>query len=285
MTKHYVLGVPDAVNKKWEPQETCGFDLADVSSRTKLNNMPDDVMGVVYLGMTSLNQQFKDRIDEWKTNPKVYAYYIVDEPVPVQIGNHTPIVPIATIKAMSDYIHQTHPGAKTFVKCTNEAGTDKPKWSYTPENTGLDLIGVGGYAVRSRFPGNYDAGLIERYVEAAVRDGIPLDKMVPCYQCFGGVADWPLPTKEQMDGMFASWRRAIPNPPMDYAYRWFIQPQWGTEGLGNNQMMRDAIKRHFKAMAEGPSSGGTKFRIIVDGATVADVELKTASTLSFVRTG
>lgn len=272
MTRHFTTQVPSAVSGHWPPQDL-GFDLADVSSVSKLNGMPPGVDGLVYLGLKNgVDQQFKDTIARWNENPRVWGYYIVDEPIGVAASS---------IKAQADYIHLHHPGAIAYCKLTNQTGTDKPTWGpYSIATTGCDLLGIGGYSVRARFPGGYDRGLIERYVTSAVRDGIPIEKMSPYMQCFGGVTDWPTPTEEQMEEMFADWRRLVPNPVMDTCYAWAIQPQWGTQGLSNNEMMRAAAQRHFKAQAEGPASSGVKLKIALDGELVADVVMQKGSTLT-----
>lgn len=177
----------------------------------------------------------------------MWGYSLVDEPYPATI-------PPAAIKAMADYIREVDPGKLVFVKFTNLGTPENPHWHpYNLENTGLDYFGVGGYAVRSRLPNGYDPELIKRYVDSAVRDGIPRDKIFPCMQCFGGAPDGsiPVPTQQQMDEMFAAWRESCPHPTFDMAYSWGIQTRWMTEALSNNVMMRDAIVRHFKALDEG----------------------------------
>lgn len=276
MTKHYTTQVPSAEGGHWPPQEL-GFDLADVSSVSKLNGMPQGVMGLVYLGLKNgVDNAFKDAIQRWRTNERVWGYYIVDEPIGVDPKS---------IKAQADYIHANHPGAIAYCKLTNQKGTDKPEWGpYSIESTGCDLLGIGGYSVRARFPGGYDKGLIERYVSTAVRDGIPLEKICPYCQCFGGVTDWPLPTQAQMDEMFAHWRRLVPNPVMDCMYAWAIQPQWGTQGLSNNEMLREAVRRHFKAQQEGPSPAGLNLSLAVDGEALASFTLRKGQSLTLTAT-
>lgn len=271
MVRHFTTQVPSAASGHWPPQEL-GFDLADVSSTSKLAGMPEGVDGLVYLGLKNgVDQQFRDTVARWIGNPRVWGYYIVDEPFQI---------PVESIKAQADYIHERHPGAIAYAKLTNQTGTDKPRWDpYNIETTGCDLLGIGGYSVRARFPGGYDPGLIERYVTTAVRDGIPIAKMSPYMQTFGGVVDWPLPTREQMDEMFADWRRLVPNPVFDTCYAWAIQPQWGTDGLSNNEMMREAVRRHFAAQREPPTTA-VKLSIALDGKPVADVTLNQGSTLT-----
>ena len=275
MVRHFTTQVTSAVSGHWAPQDL-GFDLADVSAASKLEGMPEGVDGLVYLGLKNgVDDEFMARVDRWKGNSRIWGFYIIDEPFGV---------PPDSIKAQADYLRTLFPTAVMYCKLTNQRGTDKPEWHpYNIESTGCDLLGIGGYSVRARFPGGYDAELIERYVTTAVRDGIPIEKMSPYMQTFGGVIDWPLPTEAQMDEMFGDWRRLCPNPVFDTCYAWSVQPQWGTQGLSNNQMMRDATVRHFKAQAEGqkPSPGdGLKVAIALDGAPVAEVTLKTGSVLS-----
>lgn len=272
MVKHYTSGVPNGnPDGSWPPGDLCGFDLADVSSITKLNTMPENVMGLVFLGLKNgVDQQFRDTVNRWKVQPKVWGYYLVDEPRSTEI-------PPRSIRDQVDFIHDQHPGAQTYIKFTNEGTIPAPRWPYNIDNTHIDLYGVGGYAVRAHLANQYDPGLIERYVASVQRDGIPLEKISPCYQCFGGTERWPIPSRTQLDEMFAAWRQYVPKPVMDQAYRWEVQPQWGTVSLHNSVEMRDAINEHFRLQETGSqssihldlkTSGNVTVTISVDGHTV-----------------
>ena len=274
MVRHYTSQVPDAVNGHWPPQ-AMGFDLLDTSSITKLNNMPSGIEGLVYIGLKNgVDKEFRDRVDRWKGVPRVWGFYIVDEPYGI---------PPASIKAQVNYLREHFPDAVMYVKVSNQDDVSRPRFDpYNIESMGCDLCGMSGYAVRSRFPGGYDPTLIERYVAAGVRDGIPIAKTSPVMQTFGGDERgiYLTPTEKQMDEMFADWRRLIPNPIFDYCYAWSVQPVWGTQSLDNNQMMREATMRHFKLQAEGPPPPGLKVEIALDGEPVGEVALKPGSVLS-----
>lgn len=277
MIKHLASSIPPASGGRWEPQDLCGFDLADVSSITRLNGMPDSVMGMVYTGARFIGnfEAFKAEADRWRGNPKVWGFYLIDEPYP----EREPRISPAAIKQQADYIHETQPGVMACVKFTNLGSPERPHWHpYNIQSTGLDLFGVGGYAVRRRLQNGYDPELIKRYVDTAIRDGVPREKIFPCMQCFGGTADWPMPTEQQMDEMFQAWRENCPNPVFDMCYSWGVQTQWMTQALSNNEMMREAVKRHFAAQIAEPPSGSEGLRIRLSG-TNDMLQIKQGDTL------
>src|ERR1700719_4380212 len=60
-----------------------GFDLADVSSRQQLAHLPDGVMGLVWIGECSgVTQHFKDVVNAVADHPKLFGFYLVDDPDP-----------------------------------------------------------------------------------------------------------------------------------------------------------------------------------------------------------
>lgn len=62
-----------------------GFNLADVSSLANLNRLSDGVKGVVYIGTsaggcTGNSAQFRAFVEPYKDNPKLWGFYLMDEP-------------------------------------------------------------------------------------------------------------------------------------------------------------------------------------------------------------
>src|SRR5205823_5486111 len=94
-----------------------GFNLADVSSLSAVNALPAGVRALVWLGMNGgATSAFQSAVTPYIGNPKVYGFYLDDEPNPSQ-------VPASNLKAESDWVHAPDPGAVTFITLMN-LGTD-----------------------------------------------------------------------------------------------------------------------------------------------------------------
>jgi hypothetical protein len=78
----------------------------------------------------------------------------------------------------------------TFVALMNLGSSASPRFSadYKPERSHIDLFGVAPYPCRTHWPKcHYD--MIDRFVGASRDAGVPLNRIVPTYQAFGG-GDW-----------------------------------------------------------------------------------------------
>lgn len=114
MTLHYCSGGPGTAIA------TAGFNLADVSYASALNELPAGMLGLVYLGEKSgATDTFKAKVNQFKGSPKLFGFYLCDEP---DIRVTSP----ALLKAESDYIHATIPGAKTFMVIDNQGSAKLP---------------------------------------------------------------------------------------------------------------------------------------------------------------
>jgi hypothetical protein len=143
------------VNGQYVPASD-GFNLADVSSVDDLNSLPAGVEGLVWLGMTGgATASFQSVVSQFIGNPKLYGFYLADEPDPS-------LVSAANLKAESDWIHANVPGAKTFIVLLNEGTPTQPSYvnTYNSANTDIDLFGLDPYPVRPQFTGG---GELQRY--------------------------------------------------------------------------------------------------------------------------
>ena len=142
------------------------------------------------------------------------------------------------------------PDAKTFITMMNMGSSADPDFTgtYNPSNTHIDLFGLDPYPVRSEFP-TIDYDLIDRTVAAALESGIPLAKIVPVYQTFGG-GGWTtdtggkyvMPTADEMTAMLDRWEKLVPSPAFDYAY------SWGSQN-GHTALEDSAILQGFFGLA------------------------------------
>jgi hypothetical protein len=204
-----------------------GFNLADVSvyQKRKLDRLPAGVRGLVWIGQCrGATAAFRSAVGAFAGDPKVFGFYVMDEPDPSTC-------PPAHLLAEDNWIHQHVPGALTFAILENRGSEVHPTFygSYTPQDSGLDLIGLDPYPVRSELH-SPDYAEIAEYVNQAQIEGWPLSSIVPVYQTFGGGdypddADgyWVLPTAAQERQMLADWAKLVPDPKFDYAYSWGSQ--------------------------------------------------------------
>jgi Bacterial Ig-like domain len=214
-----------------------GFNLADVSSLDALNALPAGVKGLVYLGMTDgVTPAFKAAVDQYIGNPKLYGFYVADQPT---------TVPAANIKAESDYIHANVPGAITFMWIQNTSAPTTPVYNlYNPLNTDIDLFGISPQPVRPMFTGGTDFSVIPDAVNAAVAGGIPLADIVPIYQAFGGggvASSYTLPTASQEQQIISTWATYVPNPAFDFAYSWGVQ---NDNAISNEPSLQQVFAEH-----------------------------------------
>jgi hypothetical protein len=202
-----------------------GFNLADVRSKAVLDSLPADVRGLVWIGdCGGATAGFRAAVDAFAGDPKLFGFYVADDAMPSTC-------PAAQLLAEDNWIHAHVPGARTFALMENLGSATSPSFagSYTPGNSGLDLIGLDPYPVRSELSGPAYAE-IAMYVHAAKAQGWPRQSIVPVYQTFGSgsYADnsngrWVLPTAAQEDQILAHWAAVVPDPPFDYAYSWGSQ--------------------------------------------------------------
>ena len=215
------------VNGSYVPG-TAYFNLADVSKLSELNSLPSDVMGLVWLGLCNgADDAFISAVQPFLGNPKLWGFYLMDEPNP--FANGASRCPAANLKAESDWVHTHAPRIPTFVVLQNFNTSIAPTYAntYNPANSHVDLFGLDPYPCRTEINGcDYD--MIGAAVQAAEAAGIPVEKIVPVYQAFGGPRDdgggkYLLPTTGQEEQILAIWGPLVPYPVFDYAYSWGVQ--------------------------------------------------------------
>jgi hypothetical protein len=218
-----------------------GFNLADVSSVSELDSLPAGVLGLVWLGYCGgPNRRFQAMVSPMIGNPKAFGFYVMDEPDPRTC-------PPANMKAECDWIHRYMPSAKTFAILENHGSPTSPTFahSYTPESSGLDLVGLDPYPVRSDLP-SPDYLEIAGYVQAAEAVGWPQSSLVPVFQAFGagswsGGGTWTLPTPDQEQQLLAIWASVLPVPLFDFAY------SWGQQNHDQSLSMSPGLQQIFAA--------------------------------------
>jgi len=267
-TLHYAAGGGLDSQGNFAPAEA-GFNLADVQYVDQVNALPDGVQGLVWLDQyQGVTQDFIDQVTPFLNNPKVFGFYLVDEPD--LTGEWGPQADPADLKAESDWIH-AHSDAKTFTVLMNTGSSDDPNYmnSYNQENTHIDYFGLDWYPVWTDRP-DVDLSTIDKYVAAAEQAGIPLESIVPVYQAFGG-GGWStetgsqvaVPSAEQAQAMIDHWADLVPNPAFDYAYAWGSQN--GDTALEDLPELQQVFLAHNTS--EHTSSGGTTVPPVTDPVT------------------
>jgi hypothetical protein len=216
-----------------------GFNLADVTSPSELPFVPAGDKALVYMGgsITGATPAFIAAITPYLGNSQVYGFYLADVPAPSATTANK-------LKAESNWIHTHDPGVKTFMDQENLSGPLTPKYYYSPANTHVDLFGINGYPARTDVPNHFDLNVINLAVKAAQSIGIPLQKMVPVYQAFGGggYKKWIVPTATQEKQILSRWGSLLPNPAFDYAYSWGTQ--LGDTALSNDPALQKVFAAH-----------------------------------------
>jgi hypothetical protein len=234
-----------------------GFNLADVSSVAAVNSLPAGVEGLVWVGdsINGADASFQASINQYIGNPKVFGFYLADEPA----EGHA-----AQLKAEADYIHKVDPGAITFMILVNNAADTKPQFSYNPANTDIDLFGLDPYPVQTQYNGaNYS--IIGDAVSAAEAQGIPLAKIVPVYQGFGGggYASWITPTAAQEQTILSTWGQYVPNPVFDAAYSWGVQSN--DTAISTDPALQSVFAAHNAGTSPPPSDTMTASGVAIGG--------------------
>ena len=207
-----------------------------------LNRLPAGVLGLVWIGYCGgPDRTFQAKVSPMIGNARTFGFYMMDEPDPRTC-------PPANMKAECDWIHSHMPSAKTFALLENRGLATDPTFanSYTPASSGLDLIGLDPYPVRSDLP-SPDYGEIAGYVQAAEEMGWPQSSLVPVFQAFGGGnwlggGTWKLPTPAEEQQLLSTWASVLPAPLFDYAYSWGQQN--GDQSLSTSPGLQQIFAAH-----------------------------------------
>ena len=226
-----------------------GFNIADVSTRKQLDALPQNVIGMVWIGMCNgVDAPFQTAAEAVISHPKLFGFYLMDDPDPT--GQWHQACPAANLKAEADWIHERRPESIAFVALMNLSTSTSPSFGgmYTPETTHVDVFSIAPYPCRTEWT-KCDYAMIDRYVSAAVASGIPASDLVPTYQTFS-LGDWRtesggsyrMPSDAEMEFMLQRWRRLVPEPKFDFAYSWGSQRS--SHGLASSTELQSVFRAH-----------------------------------------
>jgi hypothetical protein len=224
-----------------------GFNLADVSSNAETEALPAGVKGLEWIGSCAgATPSFQADLQSFIGDPKVFGFYLVDEPDPSSCN-------AANLKAESDWIHANLPGTYTFIIEQDLSSSNHPTYvgGYNPANSHVDLYGLDPYPCRSENPASAPCAYawVSLAVTAAEEEGIPLADIVPVYQAFGGGTwiddgggSYQLPTASQESEILSTWASLVPTPVFDYAYSWGVQN--GDQALSGSPALQSILLAH-----------------------------------------
>jgi hypothetical protein len=210
-----------------------GFNLFDLPpDKATIDELGPGQQALVWLGnLDNTNctpgysyAKFTAAVDRLAGDPKVFGYYLSDEP-------HPSICPGAVqhIRERADYIRSKDPGQKSFIvvldaskECHGNFGCEYA--ALRPDQTHVDLFGVDPFICSIAKGCDFDR--INRTVGLAEAKGIPRTAMVPVIQVFGQTCNtqqthyYKLPSADELSQALKHWDAAVPHPRFDFAYTW-----------------------------------------------------------------
>jgi hypothetical protein len=237
-----------------------GFNVFDVAGsqnnpagvKTKLNALPAGSKAMIWVGNLDNSSstpgftlaQFKAQVNALKSDPRVYGYFIADEPHPGKFP-----LAAAHVRERADYLRATAPAQKSFIvvldgtsACGGTLGCEYA--ALAPSKTHVDLVGIDSYPCHLGAACDYSK--ITQRVNVAAKMGIPKSQMVPVYQAFGqegkaSGAYYRTPTASELSKMLSTWTAALPNAVLDYAYTWGTQTT-APQALVNHPALVSVVK-------------------------------------------
>ena len=231
---HYISNLHGSTAPK-----ALGYDLFD-TSESGLASLPSGVLGLVWLGQkcpTPADATFKAAIDRMSKNPKVFGYYLSDEP-------HIASCPggPAALKSRADYVRAKNANQWTFIVLSKQADV----YPFRPAASHVHLVGFDPYPCSTANP-SCDLRKIAERVGWADAAGIERWRVVPVFQAFGqenlSSHYYNLPTASQERAMLAEWAKFAPYPVFDYTYTWGNQSS-SNPTLVNSTALQGVFKAH-----------------------------------------
>jgi hypothetical protein len=223
-----------------------GYNVFDASV-WNVDSLPAGVQGLVWLGQkcpTVADDTFKSKIDKLASDPKVFGYYLSDEPHIASCPNGP-----AALKTRIDYIRSKTSTQHTMVVFSKQADLQ----AFAPAHTDLDLVGLDPYPCSTANP-TCDLSKIGERVGWADSAGVSRSSIVPVFQTFGQENTtshyYNLPTAAQLQAMLDEWAKYVPAPVMDYSYSWGHQSS-ANPTLVDSSSLQSVMARHNGVAATG----------------------------------
>jgi hypothetical protein len=261
VTRHLALNTS---REDWPKLTSLGYDVFDMGAdKAEIDALPRGAEAMLWVGASSCDgsyeisfDSFTGLVDELGHHPKVFGWYLADEPDPKECPALVP-----EIRRRADYINAHAPGQVAFI-----SATDYEYRPLRPQNTHVDLIGLDPYPCAGR-TGGCAMNEIDRLVRGAIAGGIPRDVIAPVIQVFGqecsrGMRVTRLPSEAELRQILARWRRLVPEPVLEISYSWGRQEQWAcptlseADGTGGHPDLQSVMKAHNgRRTAPAPGEG------------------------------
>lgn len=224
-----------------------GYDVIDTgSSSSQIDALPVGTQAMVWLGEkcpTGIDAAFRAVIDRLAPDPKVYGYFLSDEP---HISD-CPKGP-AHLLAKADYIRlRSDSRQKSFIVLSKTQPSSYH--AFRPRASGVSLVGINPYPCSISHP-TCSYALIKLRVRGATHAGIPRGRMVPSFQTFGQerIAGhyYNLPTRYQLKRMLNIWSSLVKHPKLDFSYGWGHQVT-ANPTLVDSSRLQDLMHRFFRS--------------------------------------
>jgi len=235
VTKHFITNLHGST-----APAALGYNVFD-TSESGLASLPAGVQGLVWLGQkcpTPADDTFKAAIQRMKSNPKVFGFYLSDEP-------HISSCPggPAALASRASYVRTATNNTKwTFIVLSKQADV----YPFRPAVTHVHLFGFDPYPCSIANP-QCDLSKIKERVGWADAGGVSRWQIVPVFQTFGQENTtshyYNLPTASQLQAMLNEWAKYAPTPVIDYSYSWGHQTS-SNPTLVDSGSLQSVMKAH-----------------------------------------
>jgi hypothetical protein len=255
-TKHYISNTGPDVGAV----ARLGYDLFDLGpDKSRIDALGPGQQALVWLGnLDNTNcrpgytwSEFQNEVRNLAQDPKVFGYFISDEPHPGLCPNA-----VRDIRQRADFIRAENPQQKSFIVvmdasriCGSAMGCEYRELNEAI--THVDLIGI------DPFPCGIATGCstakIDLEVQRAIDAGISVQNIVPVFQVFGQGCSpnktkyYLQPSATQLNVMLAEWHELVPNPAFDFTYTWRSEgPACPSldRAAGGSTSLQSVMKKH-----------------------------------------
>jgi len=193
-----------------------GYNLLDVGSAGEADALPAGTQGLIWVGDYNNSSCSFEQSDASVrataaaavNDPKVFGYYISDEPDPFACPNA-----YDDHRARSNLIHSVDPGHKTLILVDSNSAQQTldqiPRWAGT-----ADLFALDPYPCYQGQACNY--GWIDQVIAAANSAGINYWGVAQVFQD----STWRWPTAAELNHMLGQWAASKETGIMTFAWTW-----------------------------------------------------------------
>jgi len=248
-----------------------GYNLLDVGSAAEADDLPAGTQGLIWVGDYNNSSCSFEQSDATVratatagvNDPKVFGYYISDEPDPFACPNA-----YNDHRARSNLIHSIDPGHKTLILIDSNSAQQTldqiPRWAGT-----ADLFALDPYPCYQGEACNY--GWIDQVIAAANSAGINYWGVAQAFQD----PIWRWPTVAELNHMLGQWAASKETGIMTFAWT------WSGNTITNQPALLDALKTFNTGASVPPlppppsdtTAPSTPTNFVVTGTTSSSISV------------